>query len=112
MSFSAYSLTASANVSINGVNIAEQCPAANVNDAIRQLMADGKELATTVASINVSSYMPLAGGAFSGNITRDTAGGFWYHANSAQAAAPVYTQIASAALPSSPVEGTVVLQYS
>jgi hypothetical protein len=65
-----------------------------------------------VAAINVSGYMPLSGGAFTGNITRSTAGGYWYHANSAQAAAPVYTQLSTDALPSSPAEGTVVFQYS
>ena len=110
--FSAFSTTASANVTLNGINIAENCAAANVNNALREILAEGKQLSDTVAAINVTSYMPLAGGAFTGNVTRNGAGGYWYHANSAQAAAPVYTQLASAALPSSPVEGTVVLQYS
>ena len=111
MAFSAYSVTPSLNVSINGVNVAENCAAANINDAIRQLMADGKALSDTVSAINVSGYMPLAGGTFSGPINRSGAGGYFYHANSAQAAAPVYTQLSSAALPSSPAEGTIVLQY-
>jgi hypothetical protein len=112
MAFSAYSTTAAANVSINGVNINEGCPAGNVNNAIRQLMSDGKSLSDTVAAINVTAYMPLAGGAFTGNITRSGAGGYLYHANAAQAQAPVYTQLASAALPSSPAEGTIVFQYA
>jgi hypothetical protein len=110
--FSAFSTTASANVTLNGINIAENCAAANVNNALREILAEGKQLANTVAAINVSGYMPLAGGAFTGNITRSGAGGYWYHANSAQAAAPVYTQLSSVALPASPVEGTVVLQYT
>lgn len=110
--FSTYSTTASANVTIRGVSMAENCAAANVNDAIRGLAAEGKELSDIVAGLNLSGYMPLAGGAFTGPITRDGAGGYWYHANSAQSGAAVYTQLASAALPSSPAEGTVVLQYS
>lgn len=35
-----YSTTPASNTAINGVNIAEGCPPANVNDAIRQAMAD------------------------------------------------------------------------
>lgn len=112
MAFSSYSLTPAANVSINGININEGCAAGNINNAIRELMSDGKSLYDTVAAINVSAYMPKLGGAFTGDITRDGGGGYWYHANSAQTRAPVYTQLASAALPSSPAEGTVVLLYS
>jgi hypothetical protein len=111
MSFSAYSLTPSSNSTINGINIAESCPAANVNNAIRQLMSDGRELYNTVVAINVSSYMPKSGGAFTGTINRSGAGGYFYHAGSTQATAPVYTQTSATALPSSPAEGTVVLQY-
>lgn len=111
MSFSAYSLTPASNTSINGISIAENCPAANVNNALRQLAADGKELSDTVVAINVSSYMPLAGGAFTGSITRSGAGGYWYHAAAAQSGGAVYIQAVATALPSSPAEGTVVLQY-
>lgn len=111
MSFSAYSLTPASNLSINGISIAEGCAAANINNAIRQIAADGRELYDTVNAIDVSSYMPKAGGAFTNTITRSGAGGYWYHASATQATAPVYTQTAATALPSSPAEGTVVLQY-
>jgi hypothetical protein len=40
MAFSSWSGTASSNTSINGVNIAENCPAGNMNDMGRQMMAD------------------------------------------------------------------------
>ena len=109
--FATYSTTPSSNVTCAGINIAESCPAANVNDALRQILTEGRQLNDIVTAINVSSYMPLAGGAFTGTITRSGAGGYFYHANSAQATAPVYTQLSSSALPSSPAEGTVVLQY-
>jgi hypothetical protein len=35
-----YSVTPASNTTINGINIAEGCNASNINDAIRQLMAD------------------------------------------------------------------------
>lgn len=40
MAVSDYSSTPGANTSISGINIAENCSPANINNAIRQLMAD------------------------------------------------------------------------
>jgi hypothetical protein len=56
MPLSDYSATPASNTSISGINIAEGCNASNINDAIRQLMAD---LANTTpyylrASLNLS----------------------------------------------------------
>lgn len=110
--FATYSTTPSVNISCNGINIAEGCAAANINNALRQILAEGRELYDIVSAISVSSYMPLAGGAFTGNITRSGAGGFLYHNNSSLSSAPVYVQLSSADLPSSPAEGTIVLQYA
>jgi hypothetical protein len=111
MSFSAYSLTPSANLSINGISIAENCPAENVNDALRQLAADGRELYNTVNAISVSSYMPKSGGAFTGTVTRLGGGAFTYYASSSLTGGAEYVQTTATALPSSPAEGTKVFQY-
>lgn len=40
MPISAYSTTPASNTSISGINIGEGCPPSNINDAIRQMMAD------------------------------------------------------------------------
>lgn len=40
MAIEDYSTTAALNTTINGVNVAELCPAPNLNNAIRELMAD------------------------------------------------------------------------
>lgn len=109
MAFADYSATPALNLTIGGINIAENCPAQNINDALRQLMADAKSFSLTVPS--TAGLMPIGGGAFTGNITRSGAGGYWYHASTAQAQAPVYTQTLATALPAAPAEGTVVLQY-
>ena len=111
MAFSDYSLTPSMNVSINGISVTEGCAAGNMNDALSQLMADARALSDTVTSIDVSSYMPKSGGAFTNTITRNGAGGYLYHASATQATGPVYTQPSATALPPSPAEGTVVFQY-
>lgn len=112
MSFNSYSATPDNNTSLGGINIAENCAAANINNALRLLAADGKELYDIVGAISVAGYMPLTGGAFTGNITRSGAGGFFYHNNAALANAPVYVQLSTDALPSSPAEGTIVFQYA
>lgn len=109
--FETFSTTAASNTSVGGVSIAENCPAANINDAIRYILKEGKELNTLVAAISTSTLMPKSGGAFTGTIARNGAGGYWYHASSSQATGPVYTQAVATALPSSPAEGTVVLRY-
>ncbi len=40
MSVSKWSATADDNTEINGISIAEHCPAKNMNDAVRNVMAD------------------------------------------------------------------------
>ena len=85
MSFGSYSTTPASNISINGINIAPNCPAGNVDNALRQLAADGRELFDTVAAINVSSYLPLVGGtgsAMTGPIIRSGAGAHLFFASS------------------------------
>jgi hypothetical protein len=109
--FATFSTTASVNVTVNGISIAEGCPAGNVNDALRNILAEGKQLSDIVGALNVTGLMSKAGGAFTGPITQTGAGGYLYHAAAAQSQGPIYTQLVATALPSSPVEGTVVLQY-
>lgn len=111
MSFGSYSTTPASNISCNGINIAENCAAANMNDVVRQIMADGRELYDIVAGLDVSGYLPLAGGTVTGAITRSGAGPHLYHVNSAFASGGVYTQQQAVALPSSPAEGSFLFTY-
>lgn len=61
-----YNTSASLNTDISGINIGEGAPAANVNDAIRQLMAD--QAAFIRPTVSVIEY-----GAIGNNIANDTA---------------------------------------
>ena len=109
--FSDFSTTESANTSIGGINIAENCPAANVNNAIRYILREGKELSNIVAAISTGTLMPKAGGAFTGEITRSGAGGYLYHNSSSLTGGKIYVQPSGNSLPGSPAEGTIVFQY-
>ena len=107
--FSSYATTAAANITISGISIAEGCPAANVNNAIRQLMADAR--AFSDASPSTAGLMPKSGGAFTGSITRSGGGSYTYWASSSLTGGAMYVQSSATALPSSPAEGTIVYQY-
>lgn len=110
MSFADYSLTPDANGTIAGINIGENCPPGNVNDAIRQLAADGKELSNQVGGGGNS--MPKAGGAFEGDISRQGRGGYLHFASASFTDGRVHLLAEGATLPASPAEGTVVLFYA
>lgn len=49
-SVSDYSTTPSSNTNVNGVNVGEGCNASNINDAIRQIMADIASMVTGFVS--------------------------------------------------------------
>lgn len=109
MSFSDYDETPSNNTSINGVNVAEGCPAGNVNDAIRQLMADGAELANNVP--DASDYLQKTGGTMTGNIDRDGAGTHFYYASSSFASGKVHLIPDGSSRPTGLSNGDWVVYY-
>ena len=55
-----YSTTPGSNTSISGINIAEACPAGNLNNAIRQLMADIRSTLTTTIYLGTSQVQSIA----------------------------------------------------
>ncbi|WP_374634066.1 hypothetical protein [Ferrovibrio sp.] len=60
-----YSTTAASNTDVAGVNIAEGCPAANINNAIRRVMADVKRSVGTKGS-DIASASSIDLGAATG----------------------------------------------
>jgi len=57
-----WTYTANQNTSIDGINIAENCPAANINNSIRALMSDVmQELTYFGSDISSSASLSLAG---------------------------------------------------
>ena len=111
MAFADYSTTPSANVTIGGVSVAEDCPPGNLNNAVRQLMADGKALDSTVSAIDVSAYLPLAGGTVTANIVRSGKGSHRYNADATLTSGATYFLATGTARPTA-AEGVVVFYYS
>lgn len=63
-----WSTTPSSNTSVDGINIAENCPPDNMNNAVRAIMAGVRGLYDTVTSLSttVSGKLSAAGAVFSG----------------------------------------------
>jgi len=110
VAFSDYSTTPGSNTSIAGTNVAENCPAGNVNNAIRQLMADGKTLNNIVSAITTG--MPYSGGAFTGAITFTGAGAYRYNVDPTLVSGRTHFLVDGSARPASPGEGELVLYYT
>lgn len=111
MAFSDYSSTPSSNTSIAGISIAENAtPMANINNAIRQLMADAK--AFSDASPDVSTLMPKAAGTFSGTEPIYTGrGAMLHHRDSANTSGQVVFLPSGSERPS-PAAGMIVFYYA
>lgn len=109
MAVTDYSTTPSANTSISGINIAEDCPAANVNNAIRTMMADIRVFydGAPVAS----NFVAKTGGVFTGNPRFDTRGGYLYHDSSANLSGRIFIQAAGGSAPSGMADGDLLLEY-
>ena len=69
MAISDYSTTPASNSTISGISVAEGCPAAGINNAIRQLMAD---IATYVAALFATAADFIAGTSSTKALTPDT----------------------------------------
>ncbi|GAA0730007.1 hypothetical protein [Sphingomonas japonica] len=108
MPFSEYSTNPSANTTIGGKFVGEDCPPGNINDAIRQLAADGKDLSNTVGA--GSAAMPKSGGEFTGDIVRAGRGGYLHHANPAQSDGRLVFKAQGSSRPAA-AEGMIVFYY-
>lgn len=104
-----YSTTPASNTAINGINIAENCAAGNMNGAIRELMADVKAFSNTVPV--AADYMPIVGGTFTGDILRNGRGGYLHHASSTYLSGRVFVTALGAADPTSAV-GDIWIELS
>lgn len=106
-----WSTTASLNTTIDGINIAEGCPPANVNNMGRAIMASVRVMYDNLPS--VAGLMPANGGTFSGTQPRYTsAGAYLFNADSANASGRVSILADGSANPASPSNGDIVLFFA
>jgi hypothetical protein len=102
------------NTSLDGLNVAEGCPAGNMNAAVRILMSAIRQLYNVVnnpLSSVYAAFMPKTGGAFTGDITRNGGGGYAYNASATFVGGKITIQALGGAAPSSPQEGDQWIEY-
>lgn len=97
------------NGTIGGSNVAEGCPPGGINNAIRYVAAAVRVAYNGIPAID--TVMPLAGGTFTGDISREGQGAYLHHANGAQTDGSVYVLPEGSARPAA-AEGRIVLYYA
>jgi hypothetical protein len=111
MAVTDWSTTPGSNTTISGINIAEGCAPANINNAIRQIMADVRVVYNDLP--NVSVYAPLTAAVFTGTQPKYTGRGAYLHnASSSNTSGRVDFLVDGDALPSSPSNGDIVFFYA
>jgi hypothetical protein len=111
MSYTTWNTAASLNVTVNGVNIAENCPPANINNAIREVMAGVAQLRDALP--NTSNLIPTSGGVFTGTQPIFIGRGAYLHSNDpANASGRVYYLTSGSANPASPANGDIVFFFA
>lgn len=104
-----YSTNPDNNTSISGTSVAEGCPAGNINNAFRQMMAD---IAVMYAAIpSAATFVTKTGGVFTGNPTFNGAGGYLFHASSANTGGRITIQPSGGPAPAAPQNGDLWGEY-
>lgn len=109
MAISDWSNTAANNNNIEGVNIAEDCAAGNLNNWARAVCAAIKTWYDTVPDF--STLMGKAGGIFTGDITRNGRGAYLHHNSSSLSSGKIFVQASGGSTPSM-ADGDVLIEYS
>ena len=109
MAVADYSTTPASNVTISGINIAEGCPAGNMNGATRQQLADTKVFYNEVVGAELTiaarfaALMAKVGGTFTGDIFRNGRGAYLHHNQPSYLSGAVFTTAIGAADPTTEV---------
>ena len=109
MAVTDWSIDPSQNVTIDGINIAENCPAGNLNNAIRSVMGSVRVAFNGVPSTN--NLVAKSGGVFTGNPIHGGRGGYLHFAAPALVDGRVHILPEGAARPDAG-EGAGVFYYS
>lgn len=110
MAVSDWSTTPGSNTTIDGINIAEGCPAGNMNGATRSIMAAVRAMYDALPVM--TSYVTKAAAVFSGTQPKYTGEGAFVHwADPALTSGKAYVQAAGGAAPSMS-EGDLLFEYT
>lgn len=109
MSVGDWSTNANLNITVDGINIAEGCPAANINGAIRAVMANVRVMYDGLPDLTL--YVTKSGGTFITNPTFTGRGGFLHNSNSSNTGGQVFVQATGSGTPVGMVNGDWLAEY-
>lgn len=109
MAVSDWSSTAANNTTIDGINIAENCPAGNLNGMGRAIMANVKVMYDGLP--DVTTLVTKTGGIFTGNPVFSGRGGYIHHNSSANTGGRIFIQASGGSTPSGMSNGDILLEY-
>lgn len=110
-----WSETPASNTSVDGVNIAENCSPAVLNNAIRAVMAGVRTMYVAMQAIatDVAGKLSPSAAVFTGTQPKYTGeGAMLHHQDSANASGKVYFLPEGSARPASPSNGDIVFYYT
>jgi len=108
MAVSNWSTTAAQNTAINGINIAEGCHPGNLNNAIRQIMADVRVRFDGVGTSE--GYVTKSGGVFTTNPTYQGRGGYLHNNDPTSPGGRVFVQPLGGSVPAMS-NGDLLIEY-
>ncbi len=109
MAVSDWNTNANLNSTVDGINIAEGCPAGNMNGAIRAVMANVRVMYDGLP--NLSNYVLKTGGVFLTNPTFNGRGGFLHNASSTNTGGQITAQAQGSGVPSGMANGDWLAEY-
>lgn len=104
-----WNTNANLNITVDGINIAEGCPAANINGAIRAVMANIRVMYDGLPDLTL--YVTKSGGTFITNPTFTGRGGFLHNSNSSNTGGQVFVQATGSGTPVGMVNGDWLAEY-
>ena len=111
MAVTDYSTTPGSNGTISGIDIDENCAPGNINNAIRQMMADVRLMYDGLPT--TASLLPKDGGVFEGTQPIFTgSGAYLHHADAANASGKISVLAEGSPDPSSPANGDIAFFYT
>jgi hypothetical protein len=111
MAVSDWSTTPNLNVTINGIDINEGCAPGNLNDALRNIMADVRVVYDDLP--DTSNFVTASGGVFSGTQPRFTGrGAYLHHNDSANASGRVFVLPEGSANPTGAANGDLIFFFA
>lgn len=111
MAYTDWSTTASANVTVNGFNIAEGCPPGNTNNGLREIMAGVAQLNEDLPETD--GFMTKVGGTFSGLQPRYASSGpYLFHDDNSLTSGRISVLVDGSENPASPSAGDIVFFYA